>query len=187
MMRPMRASTTTLFAVLALAACGGPGSFEGTVNGVNLAVKDSVFVASRNSSDQVTALQLFLTDRPGLCAALQARAQFTSSIVFFATFGHSDPANGQLVVPTAGEYPVFSGSLGRFSVPGLAQVDATCQQAHSDFASGGTVTLKGYQAEAGASMTGSFDLTFNPQGHQGKGSFDADFCDVTGSSSLCPM
>jgi len=187
MLRSTRWSRTfALAAGLALAGCGGPGSFNGTVGGLSLAVKDSIFLATRNSG-QVAGLTLLMTDQAGICEALKGGKLIHNGTYFFAVLGES--SGSQLTAPTAGEYAVVTNSppASRFFLGGLTKTDATCQSTNSVQAVGGTVTLSGYKAEAGGSMTGKFDLTFGQTAERGTGDFDADFCDasISGGGGGC--
>lgn len=179
MLRSVRWSRTfALAAGLILAGCGGPGRFDGTVGGMSLAVKDSIFLATRNSG-QVAMLTLLMTDQAGLCEALKGGKVIHGGTYFVAAMGES--SGSQITAPTAGEYTVTTGSspASRFAFGALTKTDATCQSINSVQAAGGNVTMGGYKAEAGGTMTGKFDLTFGQAAERATGDFDADFCDVS--------
>lgn len=170
---------------LALAGCGGPGSFHGTVGGMTLDVKDSFFLAQKNSSGQVASLVLLMTDKPGLCEAMAAGNVLSSMIYFQAVL--TQISSGQNQVPTSGDFSVTDGSSvpPKFALISLSKTDTTCHSTMTVGGSGGTITLNQYKPEAGGTMTGTFDVTMGGTSERGNGDFNADFCDASYGASGC--
>jgi hypothetical protein len=186
--RSARWTSTWVVAValsLALAGCGGPGSFHGTVGGMTLDVKDSFFLAQKNSSGQIASLVLLMTDKPGLCQAMKA-GNVISDMVYFQVV-YAQNSGGQSEVPSAGQFTVTDGSSvpSKFSLISISKTDATCHSTNTVGGAGGTITLNQYKAESSGTMTGTFDVTFGPQAEHANGDFDADFCDASYGASGC--
>ena len=184
--RLARWSSMWVVAALAavLAGCGGgPGSFQGNVSGMTLDVKDSLFLAHKNSSGQVAALVLIMTSKAGLCEAMKSGSNLSSLTYFQATLAQT--ASGQSETPTAGDFTVTNGSSiqPKFALIGMSQTDTACHSTINVGGAGGTITLSQFKAEAGGTMTGTFDATFGGQSERGTGNFNADFCDAVPSSS----
>jgi hypothetical protein len=172
-------------AALALAGCGGPGSFHGTVGGMTLEVKDSLFLAQKNSSGQIASLVLLMTDKPGLCDAMKAGNIISSMIYFQAVL--SETSSGQIAVPSAGDYTVTDGTSvpPKFAIASVSRTDATCHSTQTVGGAGGKITLSGYKAEAGGELTGTFDATFGTTAERGSGDFNAEYCDASYGASGC--
>ncbi|HYV46240.1 MAG TPA: hypothetical protein VFA20_15330 [Myxococcaceae bacterium] len=177
--RSVRWSSWWLIAV-ALAGCGparNPGSFQGTVNGLTLDVKDSLFFVHPDRSGE-PLLWLLMVDRPGLCEAMKTGHLLPKMNYFQAAMGEtsSDPS----ALPTPGDFTAVYGSSSpsRYAAPSMNSTDEICSRGLPTFAAGGTVTVGDYKAQAGGSMTGTFDLTF-AAGEQATGDFDAGFCDIS--------
>lgn len=172
-------------AALALAGCGGPGSFHGTVGGMTLDVKDSFFLASKNSGGQITSLVLLMTSKPGLCEAMKSGSILSTMTYFQVVLAQT--SSGQNQVPTSGDFTVTDGSSvpSKFALISLSQTDATCHSTMTVGGAGGTVTLSQYKAEANGTMNGTFDATFSGAGDRGNGDFNADFCDASSGASGC--
>jgi len=185
--RSARRSSIGVVAALALAGCGGPGSFQGTVDGLTLAVKDSLFLAYNPGGDQLALLVLLMTDKPGLCEAMKAGNIFSNTTYFQAALGDSlsDPS----ALPPPGDFIVTNGFAppARFTFATVFRTDASCGLPASVDGHDGTVSVRQYRAQSGGSMTGTFDATFGtfePAGHA-TGDFNADFCDVPSVASGC--
>ena len=80
-----RCLVLSALALPALVACGGPGSFDGTVNGITMSVKDAVFLTPKDGNGNVVGLVLSMSDQPGLCASLQAQQVVHDSTNFVAS------------------------------------------------------------------------------------------------------
>src|SRR5689334_9675027 len=103
-----RCLVLSALALPALVACGGPGSFDGTVNGITMSVKDAVFLTPKDGNGNVVGLVLSMSDQPGLCASLQAQQVVHDSTNFVASL--SEFSGGGQVPPTPGDFPVYNGS-----------------------------------------------------------------------------
>jgi hypothetical protein len=174
----------TVAAALTLTACGGPGSFHGTVGGMTLEVKDSLFIA-QSSGGQVATLVQLMTDKPGLCDAMRSGNVLKDMIYFQAVL--TETSNSQLAVPSAGDYTVTDGSSvpPKFALASVSRTDSTCHSTQTVGGAGGRITLSSYKAEAGGLMTGSFDATFGTAADKGTGDFSAEFCDAPYGASGC--
>jgi hypothetical protein len=171
-------------AALATAGCGGPGSFHGTVGGMTLEVKDSLFLAQQ-SQGQTASLVLLMTDKPGLCEAMKA-GKVLSNMTYLQVV-LTETYNSQLVVPTTGDYGVTDGTTvpPKFALASLSRTDATCHSTMTVGGAGGKISLSAYKAEASGTMNGTFDATFGATAEHGTGDFDADFCDAPYGASGC--
>jgi hypothetical protein len=171
-------------AVALLAACG-PGSFEGTVSGVTLDVKDAAFTVAKDPAGQPELLVVYLSDQPNVCDLLKAGSNARSSTTLSLWFFQEDQPGGNTVVPTPGRYVVRDDTVTRHSLPELLKLDSGCLSNVDAAGLAGSATLDSYQAEPGGSLSGSFAVAFNPNGDQGKGTFNAPFCDAPWRLSGC--
>lgn len=166
---------TTLF------GCGGPGSFSGTVAGNGIAVQDAIFAVAKDGSGKVFAAELFLGDKPGICATLKANRNPKSSAYLQLTF-ESLGSTGA-VSPDVGDYTVKSGlqlAAGNWAYGVYAKTDPNCQNTLTSSAAqtqSGTVKVASIKPEANGQMIGTFDITFGPQKDKVTGAFSATFCD----------
>ena len=186
--RSVRWSSWWVLAVaLALAGCGparNPGSFQGTVNGMTLDVKDSLFFKYHTYSGE-PLLILLMVDQPGLCGAMKTGHFLPNMTYFQAALGElsSDPS----ALPTPGTFivPDGSSSTSKYVVPLMNSTDETCSRGLPISGFGGTATVDQYEAQSGGSMTGTFDVTFGTAAEPATGDFDAAFCDVPPLSGGC--
>ncbi|HEY8207786.1 MAG TPA: hypothetical protein VIG99_09920 [Myxococcaceae bacterium] len=175
----------SVLAVLALVACGGAGSFDGTVNGFSLSVSSSFFFPVRegSSSSEVKELVLYMSERTGICEAFKAGNKVKDARLFAAVLSDSDVnLNRQVIAP--GAYSVGQGLAGKGVTAGLTQSDGSCANSVAASATAGTLNLSSYGAEPGGKMNGTFDLSFAPDGEKGKGFFNAVLCDFTPGAPL---
>ena len=175
-----------LMAALALAACGGPGSFDGTVAGNTLDVKEAVFFVQPftfGTTSVGNAIALGLSGQTGTCDSLKANTTKANGTALTMALGvmqgglsvSDDLTSGsyRLLTILDGLNPPAAGTRVYYSA--FDKLDATCKDTTSQtgLATGGSITVDGYTA--GKSVTGSFDLQFGSD--TGKGSFNATFCD----------
>lgn len=178
--------TLGLLAAVVLSACGGPGSMNGTVAGVELPVKDAMFAIIKDQQGKSAGMYLVMADKPDLCATVKANRQpknltalLFSMVRYSVTMG-----NVEVLAPDVGDYTVIKSSPqsgGNYAGAFFTHTDANCTSTLSSDAtqaSSGLIKLKSLKAEAGGSAAGDFDVTFGA-GDKVTGSFNASFCDVT--------
>jgi hypothetical protein len=167
-----------------LAACGGPGNFDGTVSANSLVVKDAVFYVLTSSSSPGNTVAVVLSDLDNLCQLFKEnRSPKSGSALILGMAQHN---NGTLQDVLPGEFSVVQISSAnppaKFATGRFSKTDADC---NSVLAQGqgegnsGKVTLDSFDPKAGGTAKGTFDITFGSQSDKGKGSFDAEFCDYT--------
>jgi hypothetical protein len=144
-------------ALLLLVACGGPGTFTGTVQAHNLKVADSVFLAGR---------EIWLSSVSGFCSALQANTYPKGGTIVKITM---DPVEtGTFTISTMAGH-----SAGMQFLP----LDDTCNTTLTfgqSIATTGTVNID--DLEAMKSADGRFDVMFTND--HVTGTFNASFCDA---------
>lgn len=158
----------------AVLGCGGPGSFQGKVEGFTLApVADAIFMEGVGG---VPGLTLFLSESPELCdrAKRNAVASRSSSLKVVLTYMEGDAA----VAPEAGSYAVgaISGKMaGVVFVPHNEKCESAIL-ADKSAARTGLVEVEKY--EPGTRLIGRFDARLGQQEDEISGSFEAHFCEV---------
>ena len=173
---------------LALAACGGDdaddaasggkgGTFEGTVAGQSLDVKEVLFayVAQENTA----VLAVVLADQTGLCAKMQA-SKSPPNLTTFVVGVFNTVASGTASV-TPGTYTNFQIGAGKFAIGAFDKEDAQCistVEADTGSVVSGSVKLDSFEAKAGGIARGSFDVKVGEQNDAVKGTFNATFCDL---------
>src|SRR5262249_28492114 len=106
----------SLVAVVLLAACGGPGNFEGSVGGNSLSVKESIFFiqpfqTALGQGAAVTlgnAVTVFMSDQTGLCDKLKSNTVVHAAAAQVLVLA---VANGGLSITdnlTTGSYRLFT-------------------------------------------------------------------------------
>ncbi len=120
-----------LAAVTVLAVgCGGPGSFNGKVDGKELAVEDAIFAPVKGSDGKVTGVAVILSDVPDLCAAVKAnRDPKGATIAQFAMMRIASDGSAVLA-PDVGDYGItdnpFSAKGGNIAFGGFIKSDLNC-------------------------------------------------------------
>ncbi len=173
----------TLVLPLCLAACGGPGSFNGTVAGIKLDVKSSVFLQGTDSNGVPNSAWVALTDVPAACDEVKSnRTPKNGTIVVFLLERYD--ANNKRIAPDKGDYTVtdniFSSS-GNIAFANFSKQDTNCTntiQAKNSTGRSGLIKVDGYKGVTGGNISGSFDVTFGDQNDRVTGGFNADFCDA---------
>jgi len=186
---------TTLLAVAALTlfACGGPGSFSGTVTSIPLAVKSSVFLQQRDSSGKATTAVIALTDVDAPCDELKANRMPKNGTIVTFTLVNLDSNHAQIAADV-GDYTVTDNVVNFLTLTGdvglstFEKYDTNCTntiQSKNADAKSGLIKVTGFKAETGGSASGTFDVTYGDQADKVTGSFDAPFCDaqITNSPS----
>ncbi|MEW6432521.1 MAG: hypothetical protein AB1730_13545 [Myxococcota bacterium] len=166
-----------------LSACGGPGSMDGTVAGLNLSVKDAIFALIKDANGTTQGMYLVLADKPDLCATVKANRQPKSLTgVVFSMIRYTD--TGTVLAPEAGDYTVINMQPprgGSYAGAFFTHTDANCTPTIAPTAatgSSGLVKLGSMKAEPGGFASGTFDVTFGTS-DKVKGHFNASFCDVS--------
>lgn len=190
MMRTMTrlADVIVCGAALSLLGCGGPGRFDGTVEGHGLDVRETIFSLLKDSSGKISGAALTLADVPGLCELDKAnRIPKNVSAVTFVLERTND--DNTVLAPDPGSYTIRSASAnqnGRVAFGGFYLLDANCTNevpVEKAQARSGLIELETLRAEEGGLMAGRFDVTFGVQADKATGQFTATFCDVRGPSA----
>ena len=169
-------------ALIGLAACGGPGSFNGQVANNPLNVRDAVFTVSKDNKGNPLYALLILSDVEGTCAALKAnRNPKTASYLALTLYRF---ASTGIIAPDVGEYSVADSlpllTAGSWASGTFTRNDPNCTNtiaAKSAVTKSGILRVQAYRAETGGALGGNFDLTFGDQSDKATGSFSATFCD----------
>lgn len=164
-------------------ACGNGGTFNGTVSGNSLSVKDAVFSVTRVDG-KIQYSNLILADAPNLCTSLRANRNPKSVTVFAASFVRSNVA-GEVLATDVGDYTVvttYSLEGGtRSSIAAFFKTDANCTTINTEeqgAGKSGIIKISEYNPSTEGKMSGTFDITFGEQNDKVSGSFSADYCDV---------
>lgn len=166
--------------------CGGPGSFNGEVTGIKLAVNDAAFVPVRTDTGEIWGTALVLTDVADLCADMKAlRDRKNATYLSFSVFRTNGSSSGwPFLSPDKGTYTVIDGNATslptNFAYSEFWKNDANCQNVvASDRSDGrsGTVDVESIAFQSDGSMTGKFDVTFGVQADKVTGTFNASYCD----------
>jgi hypothetical protein len=180
-----------VIAVVALfnVACGGPGSFNGTVAGKKLDVEDSVFVPVRDGTGKTIGAYLVMADVPDICATLKANREpkgATALILGMMRIG----ADGTFLAPDKGDYAIVDSLTSPPRAPiafgSFQKSDSNCTNELAESqanARSGLVKIDAIELKEGGSMSGSFDITFGSQGDKTKGTFNAAYCFVPDSAT----
>ena len=182
--------TALLVALATLAGCGSAGSFNGTVAGNQLAVRDAIFGVTRDSAGKPTTAVLVLADVPDICTTVKAnrnpKGATYVSVVLTRVSGLT------LGPPDVGDYTVAAfPSSGNAAIGGtFIKNDPSCLNTvagQSATFKSGLIKIANYRAEAGGGMSGTFDLTIGNQADKITGGFNAHFCDgwVPGTPASC--
>jgi hypothetical protein len=167
-----------------LAACGGPGHFDGTVSAHSLAVREAVFYVLTEPNTPGNTVAVVMSDLENLCQMFKDNRSPKSGSALI--LGMAQHASGTLENVQPGEFSIVQISAAnppaKFATARFAKSDASCNsvllQGQGE-GNSGKVTLDSYEAKAGGTARGSFDITFGSQSDKGKGSFEAQFCDFT--------
>jgi len=180
-------------ALLICAACGsdsnnqdagspGPGTFQGTVGGKALDVKDAVFGIITTAPAQ-NVVVVYLADRTGLCAALGSNPAPTGETNAFG-FGLGNLTAGGVVPLVTGSYNFTTAptSLGRFWFAGLFETVQGCTPSGSPVdASGGTVNVTQVGNTTGTNLQATFNVNLGSDA--ASGSVNATYCAAASSPS----
>lgn len=184
-------SVSAWIVVLAgIVACDGPGTFQGTVAGRGLVVKDSVAVLFRQGSGirPGPSLGVAMADVENLCESIRANKSRRNATTFSMRLYRWDE-QGQPTEITPGDYEVSpAASDTTYADVQFRQVNDRCSGELTGIAGGGRVNLTTFEARPGAHVRGSFAVIINFPilNEQVSGTFNAAFCDATpGTSPTC--
>jgi hypothetical protein len=182
----MKKRVTVIAALGALATgCGNdPGSFNGTVGGIGMSVKDAIFAPIKGSDGSTIGAFVEMSDVPDLCSVLKANRDLKySTLVAFALMRTKSDGSAFLA-PAKGQYlvtPTDSAKPGDIALAVFGKNDANCNnELAADQSTGrsGTVTLDTLDMNPGGTGSGIFDVTFGSQAETVTGSINATLCDV---------
>lgn len=169
---------TSLAGVLALslvAACGGPGSVNGTVSGHSLAVSDAVY-ADINVAGGIVGV-IFLSDHAGMCDEIKANRQ-PKNLTYLAIALTNFDASHKTLPLAEGEYTV-SGANGMVALVNYNWTDSSCQtKLTAGQSNGKSGLIKLTHFSDGTDAAGTFDVTIGSQNDHVTGSFDAPNCNA---------
>lgn len=168
----------------------GPGSVNGTVGGVSLAVSDAIFAVLKDDTGKQQGLLVLMADKPNICDSLKANREpksATSLSMLFVRFN----AQFEVLAPEVGEYSVVENPTvaGNYAGASFNRTDANCTStlsAQASAARSGLIKLAALKAESNGTASATFDLTFGA-GDKISGSVNAKYCDiaVVASSPNC--
>lgn len=166
-------------------ACGGPGSFTGTVAKNSLAVQDAVFTLTTDSNGKSTGAALLMADKTGLCEALkQGKRPSSMTAAYMLFFRKKDALT--VLAPTATTYNVFNNLAGFFIQDGdnafvqFVAEDSNCSTKlalSESVGQTGSVKVSSLKAEKGGALTADFEVVFGAQSDSVKGTVNATFCE----------
>lgn len=165
-----------------LSSCGGPGSMSGTVAGIKLDVKDSIFALIKNQQGETVGMFLAMSDKTDMCATVKANRQPKNlTATLFSMVRYTDM--GTTLAPDVGEYTVINAQPprgGNYAGAFFSHTDTNCTSTIADSAatgSSGIIKLTSLKGEANGYASGSYDITFGAS-DKVTGSFNAKFCDI---------
>lgn len=180
MLRKAALLSVALFVV----GCGGPGSFNGTVDGKSLSVADAVFVPLNDSNGNKVGVVLVMSDVPDICSAMKANRApkgATSATFVLMRFG----SDGKVLAPDVGDFKLTDNldaqPTENIGFGGFSKSDANCtNEVASDHsgAKSGLVKVDSIELKSGGALSGTFDATFGTQNDKATGSFNAEYCDA---------
>lgn len=172
-----------LLAALALAACGSPGRVDGTIDARPVPVASAVLLVPLSTSAGYGAV-VELSDRPGLCEALERSVRPGDELYVRLELSHRD-GEGDLLALDVGDYelvapgsPTATGTESRVALVRAGSRDAKCQPVFTGHGASGRVKLRAYSATA---AQGTF--TIEGTGLSLAGEFSADRCAQVDQSS----
>jgi hypothetical protein len=181
-----RSTWLTSLAVVSLAACS-PNIVNGTVAGNGLVVADAALWAQKDSSGNVEAAVLLLSDKPGLCDALKANRQAKNqTYLVLQLFSFNDQA--QRLVPGPGDFTVVDTDPtrgGNYATAQFVKTDSACVNTLSPAVSkakSGLVKVSTLALTASSHGIGTFDATFGTDNVTG--AFSTSYCEVPSSMDL---
>lgn len=175
--------------ISALSGCGsedtgnfGSGTFDGTVDGHSVKIKDAIFtdVTLDLDGDEQPALLLITANRTGLCDAAEKGKRLKDVTSFVFSTYRFDEVSGALPL-NSGVYEA-DGSATNSAVAFVTKRDSNCDLEIADEAGdakAGTITLTSFSFQTNGRAKGSFDLTFgsgDTTSGTGSGTFDAVYC-----------
>ena len=181
----MRMALVSSVIALGVGCGGGPGAFNGAVDGHRLAVEDAVFAPVKDYQGGTIGVLLHLSDHPDLCALLGAHQwPRNATVLGFALY--TITPDGHYLLPEKATFTVVSHSVsqpvGNVALGVFMMLDPSCTNTLSTLtgeAKTGTVDVNSIELEAGGSLKGSFDVTLGPQADKANGWFNASYCEAS--------
>lgn len=169
---------------LSLVVLSGCNSFNGTVNGIPLSIKDAMFGLLKDDAGKSAGLLVIVADQPNICDKLKAnREPKNSTSMTFVLFNIGDM--GQLA-PSTGDYTMTSSlgatSRGNVGIAQFSKSDGNCTatlQDKNSSAQSGLVKISSLNSSAGGTASATFDITVGSQNDKVTGSFNANYCDIS--------
>jgi hypothetical protein len=167
----------------------GCNSFQGRVGGTELQVVEALFFPYKENG-AVTGASVIMSNKAKLCDSLKGNRVPKNSVYMVMSIGRYTSSGA--VAPDTGDYTITSGSVtspGNYAAAVFASLDSNCNSllnASSSLGQSGLVKVQSYKAEAGGSMTGTFDITFGTQNDKTTGAFNAAYCDLSTNFPSAP-
>ena len=193
----MKVSGTWFIPLCTLAACGDPGSLDGSVEGHKITLHSAIFASYTMSGTVIgtsttvvgPAVDAILTDDPNACSAVKSNVPFSSAHTYL--FMHLNQPyytqQGASAVPpvSAGYYSAQSplgfdsdkqggSALFYFKVPGCPQDNPEVDIA--PYALEGGILVNDVSPSAGGTLNGDVDIKVGAHGDALKGSIHAQYC-----------
>jgi hypothetical protein len=185
----LKRTAVALGVLIVTFGCGGTNTFEGSVDGNEINIAESIFMPlTHSTTGNIYGAMLVMTDATEVCAMFQAfRRPPGATYVSFALI-RTEVSGSQIVPlePNPATYTVVrefdqSPRPLNFSIAGFVTTDAGCSNtipyAEAE-ATSGTVEVQGIELRAGGWLTGKFDVTYGTQRDQVTGTFHASFCEA---------
>jgi hypothetical protein len=184
-------ATAIGIAALALAACGGGPTNNGTIHGRTFVATESIATVVPGQDVGDSLIQILVGDTAGLCADLQQTELPKNAAYLVFKAGDYDSGSGLFSAPTApGTHaitPHVNPSVSaRVAVGNYIHDDASCQPIGAEAAvmvSGNIV----FTSVANGTYQGTYDVTLNSNDRV-TGAFTASSCDTssaTGTTVTC--
>ncbi len=175
-------------------ACGGAGSFSGSVRGNELDVRDAVFYVSEFGAPGFggSGVALVMSDQTNACTRLKENHLAPNGTMLSVGLGVSGGGTSITPLLTNGDYRLFTlldllnppPAGTRLMISSFEKLDAGCVTTlgSQGVVTAGNVTVDSFKSGSGGHVTGNFTLSFGVD--EGEGTFSADFCDFDPSDSL---
>jgi hypothetical protein len=184
-------ATAIGIAALALAACGGGTTNDGTIHGRTFVPTESVATVVPGQDIGDTLVQILVSDAAGFCADLQQTALPKNAAYLNFRVADYDAASGLFSAPTVPGTHVITPHVNpsvsaKVALGNYIHDDATCQPIAADAA----VVISGsivFTSVANGTYQGTYDVTLNSD-NRVTGAFTASSCDTssaTGTTVTC--
>ena len=175
----------------------------GKIDGHSLSVGETLFAVGPSLYDSsVQALWVYMSSTRSRCADIAANKMHKNMSELQMTVFTVPPANGTPSPPSPAAYPaqtienITTMEAPATSTPvswgAFSMTDSTCQQVYPGAlgskvnVTGGTVTIKSFNAIAGGTASGTFTLVMGAQGDKVSGDFEAAYCPALSTQLATP-